>query len=261
MKIFITALLSLSAFLTAAEPIKVLMITGGGWHDYKTQAPLLKKTIESQLNATVDIKWTSTKEHPVGQSENKMPEVFKGDFSKGYDVVLHNHCQVKFQDDDAIDKVIDNHIKNKVGVIMLHGSFHTWFRTKKHAWDRACGVHSVRHHHHAPIKVSVIDKSHPVMKALGVDGWQTKQGELYQTKLNEGTQALANGVTLKGKKFEETCIFSHTLGDVSPMFGITLGHHNSTMEQDVYQKLIANAVLWSAGKLGKDGQAPKEYLK
>ncbi len=48
-----------------------------------------------------------------------MPEVFKGDFSKGYDVVLHNHCQVKFQDDDAIDKVIDNHIKNKVPAVSV----------------------------------------------------------------------------------------------------------------------------------------------
>jgi len=257
---FLVFFATFASFAAEVKPIKVLMITGGGWHDYKTQAPLLKKTIESQVNAEVTIKWTSTDEHPVKPSENKLPEVFKGDFCKGYDVVFHNHCQVKFEDDDAIDKVIDNHVKNKVGVIMTHGSFHTWFRTKREAWDRLCGVNSIRHYHKSAIKVEVTDKNHPVMKALGVDGWETKEGELYQTKLNPTTKSLAKGTTLKGKTFTEDCIFSHTEEGLK-MFGTTLGHHNSTMEQAIYQKMMAYAVLWGAGKLDKDGKAAEGYLK
>ena len=266
MKKILILLFSFCTVLVAEEPIKVLMVTGGGWHDYKTQAPLLKELIETRLNAVVDVKWTSTEKHPLDKKENKLPEVFRGDFSQGYDVVLHNHCQVGFTDDGAINKVIDNHIKNKVGIIMLHGAFHTWFKTKEHAWDRICGVHSNHHHHKSPLKISVVDQSHPVMKALGVEGQETKEGELYSTKLNEGTQALAKGYTLtphpkKKKQFEEVCIFSQKLGGVSPMIGITLGHHNSTMNQDVYKDLITNAVLWSAGKLDKDGKPEKAYLK
>ena len=87
----LTVFATFASFAAEVKPIKVLMITGGGWHDYKTQAPLLKKTIESQVNAEVTIKWTSTDEHPVGQSENKLPEVFKGDFCKGYDFIFHNY--------------------------------------------------------------------------------------------------------------------------------------------------------------------------
>ena len=74
---------SLACASTEVNPIKVLMITGGGWHDYEEQAPVLKEAIESQINAEVTIKWTSTKEHPVAPTEGKLPEVFKGDFCKG----------------------------------------------------------------------------------------------------------------------------------------------------------------------------------
>jgi len=248
----------MNTFAADVKPIQVLMITGGGWHDYKTQAPLLKTTIESQVNAEVTIKWTSTDEHKVGQSENKLPEVFKGDFCKGYDVVFHNHCHVGFKDDNAIDAVIDNHIKNKVGVIMTHGSFHTWMRTEKEAWDRICGLNSTSHGQHAPIKVEVVNHEHPVMKALGVEGWTTKQGELYRTTVKETTTTLAKGTTLRGKEHTQDCVFSHTNTGIR-MFGTTLGHHTSTMQQKEYHDMIGFAVLWAAGKLDKDGKAAAGY--
>ncbi|EDM27326.1 hypothetical protein LNTAR_21470 [Lentisphaera araneosa HTCC2155] len=251
---------SIACASTQVKPIQVLMITGGGWHDYKKQAPVLKEAIESQINAEVTIKWTSTKEHPLSPTENKLPEVFKGDFCKGYDVVFHNHCQVFFKDDDAINKVIDNHIKNKVGVIMTHGSFHTWFKTKREAWDRICGINSIRHHHNSPLKIEVTDKTHPVMKALGTDGWQTEKGELYETSLKKTTQSLATGTTLTGAKHTEECIFSHTNLGIK-MFGTTLGHDTSTMEQDVYKKMMALGILWAANKLDKDGKVSPGYQK
>ena len=105
-----------------------------------------------------------------------------------------------------------------------------------------------------------MDKTHPVTKALGVDGWETKEGELYTTKLNEGTLNLAEGTTLKGKTKTDSCIFSHTL-EGSHVVGITLGHHNSTMEQKEYRDLITYSVLWAAKKL--DGAVAPEagYLK
>ncbi|MEO0414184.1 MAG: ThuA domain-containing protein, partial [Verrucomicrobiota bacterium] len=240
--------------------IKVLMITGGGWHDYKSQEVILRETITSRLNATVDVKWTSTDEHPVQPQSDKIPHVFTTDFAKGYDVVLHNHCHVGFQDDAAIDKVIDNHITNKVGIVMTHGSFHTFMRTKEQAWDRLCGCNSVRHVHHAPIEVKIMTKDHPVTKALGVDGWRTKQGELYTTTLNEGTINLAEGTTIEGRTQTDSCIFTHELNG-NPMVGITLGHHNSTMEQAEYKDLITYSVLHAASKLDKDGKPEAGFLK
>ena len=243
-----------------SAPIKVLLITGGGWHDYKKQAVILKDTIESKLNATVDVKWTSTEEHPVQPKDTKMPQIFKEDFSKGYDVVFHNHCHVGFVDDAAIDKVIDNHTKNKVGVVMTHGSFHTFRKSPTESWDRLCGCNSFRHVHKSGIDVKIMDKNHPVAKALGIDGWKTKEGELYTTKLNEGTTNIAEGTTLTGNTKTDSCIFSHTL-DGSNVMGITLGHHNSTMKQAEYKELIANSVLWAAKKLDSAGVPTAGYKK
>jgi len=150
-------------------------------------------------------------------------------FSKGYNVILHNNAHIGFKDDEAIDKAVDNHIQNKVGVVLVHGAVHTFFKTPKHSWDRLCGCHSISHGKRAPIRVKIVDKEHAITKAMGVDGWKTKEGELYHTKLNEGTSNLANGTTLKGKKHTQSCIFTHQL-EGNNVVGITLGRHNSTME-------------------------------
>ena len=241
-----------------ASPIKVLLITGGGWHDYETQKAILKETIESRLNATVDIKWTSTEEHPVESKDTVIPHIFTQDFSKGYDVVFHNHCHVGFQDDGAIDKAIENHITNQVGVVMTHGSFHTFKQTPEQAWDRLCGCNSIKHVQKSPLDVKIIDKNHPVTKALAIDGWKTTEGELYTTSLNENTKNIAEGTTLKGKTKTDSCIFSHNLQGCNIM-GITLGHHNSTMEQEEFKKLIAYSVLWAAKKLDEGGVPAEGY--
>lgn len=244
---------------SSQSPIKVLLITGGGWHDYKAQAVILKETIENRLNATVDVKWTSSEEHPVEPKDTVIPNIFTQDFAKGYDVVFHNHCHVGFHDDEAIDKAINNHITNKTGVVLTHGSFHTFMKSPTQSWDRLCGCNTVRHVQKSPLDVKVLDKTHPVTKALGLDGWKTKEGELYTTKLNEGTKNLAEGTTLKGKTKTDSCIFSHQL-DGNNVMGITLGHHNSTMKQEPYRKLIAYSVLWAAKKLDAEGVPAEGYL-
>ncbi len=45
------------------------------------------------------------------------------------------------------------------------------------------------------------------------------------------------------------------------VFGTTLGHHNSTMEMPEYKKMIINAILWTSGKVDKDGKVQDAYLK
>ena len=42
-------------------------------------------------------------------------------------------------------------------------------------------------------------------------------------------------------------------------FGITLGHHNVTVEQKTYLDLLSRGILWTCGKLGDDGKPKKGY--
>ncbi|MEM7388056.1 MAG: ThuA domain-containing protein [Verrucomicrobiota bacterium] len=221
---------------------------------------MLKETIESRLHATVDVKWTSTKDHPVQAQDTKFPHIFTQDFARGYDVVFHNHCHTGCMDDEAIDKAIDAQLKHKVGIVLTHGSFHTFRKSPKEAWDRICGCNSTVHVHHAPLDVRIVEKEHPVTAMMGIEGWKTENGELYTTKLLPDTRSLAEGTTLKGKKKTDSCIFTHRLKD-SRVMGITLGHHNSTMEQLEYRELVALSVLWAAGKMDKAGQVEPGYRK
>ena len=243
-----------------AEPIKVLLVTGGGWHDYSTQKRILTETIETKLHATVDVKWTTTEQHPVSPTENKLPHLFTQDFAEGYDVVLHNHCHTGFSGDDAINAAIDHQLKHKVGIILTHGSFHTFRASPQEAWDRIKGCKSKVHVHHAPLDIKIVNDRHPVTSLLGVSGWSTENGELYTTHLLPNTTSLAEGTTLKGRTKTDSCIFAHTVGD-SRVVGITLGHHNSTMEQKEYRELMALSVLWAAGKIGADGTIEPGYRK
>ena len=43
------------------------------------------------------------------------------------------------------------------------------------------------------------------------------------------------------------------------VFGTSLGHHNETMNSDVWLGLVSRGVLWVTGKLGEDGEPVEGY--
>ena len=43
------------------------------------------------------------------------------------------------------------------------------------------------------------------------------------------------------------------------VFGTTMGHNNSTMEDPVFLDLVARGLLWSCGKLGENGKPLPGY--
>ena len=88
-----------SAVLQAAEPapVKALLISGGGYHDYKNQKEIL--TTGSGRRANVE--WTVGIENP---KPGDFPQVFsKPDWIAGYDVIVHNQCYAKYKDDAGIN--------------------------------------------------------------------------------------------------------------------------------------------------------------
>lgn len=239
----ITLLLSITSF---AAPLKVLLVTGGGWHDYKNQATILSQCIESNLDAKVTIKWTHTKEHPAAGSKDVLPKVFSEDFAKEFDLVIHNHCHAALTDKVAAQKMIDSHLNNKTPAILIHGAFHSW--RKIDTWDEICGCHSVKHGKRAPIKVELEKPEHPISKGVSNQTWKTKEGELYITKLNSKSTSLAKGTSIENKPHTQSCVFVHELENKVRVVGITLGHHNSTMEQKEYQELLISSIKWATTK-------------
>ncbi|MEQ1751306.1 MAG: hypothetical protein ABL974_17920, partial [Prosthecobacter sp.] len=47
--------------VTAAEPLKALLIAGGCCHDYAKQHEVIAKGIQSRANVQVDVIWTDDK--------------------------------------------------------------------------------------------------------------------------------------------------------------------------------------------------------
>src|SRR5688572_32172294 len=69
-----------------AKPIKALLVTGGCCHDFAAQ----KKIIPEGISARANVEWTVV--HEGDDREHRVSIYSNPDWSKGYDVVVHNEC-------------------------------------------------------------------------------------------------------------------------------------------------------------------------
>src|SRR5436305_13369045 len=90
-------LLLSAAAVSGAEPLRVLLITGGCCHDYAQQKDILKKGLEERANIKVDqIHTDDSSTHP--------PLAILGnpDYAKGYDLVIHDECGADISDPEKV---------------------------------------------------------------------------------------------------------------------------------------------------------------
>lgn len=222
------------------KTIKALMVTGEGYHDYKTQ----KKIISEGLSKRLNIEWTII--HDKSAKECKV-NLSKKDWAKGYDIVVYNLCHAKEADEAFIDSVAAVHEKG-IPAIVLHctmHSFHWKVKAKdggEKTWVKFLGVRSRNHGPKAPITVAKTIE-HPVTKDLP-DDWETPNGELYNVnEVLDTATVLAKGDNGKVRE-AQVCIWVNEYGK-GRVFGTTLGHHNSTMETKEYLDLLANGITWA----------------
>ena len=233
-----------------AEPIKVLMITGGCCHDYERQKKILSEGIAQRANVefTIVHEGGNSTKHKVSIHEDR-------DWAKGYDVVVHNECFAAVTDVEFIHNVTEVH-KAGVPAVLIHCAMHC-YRGKTPEWFNLCGVTSRNHGAKHPITVEVIERGHPVFKGLQ-PRWKTPQGELYNIMATgKNTTPLANGYAASPEK-TNMCVWTNTYGKAR-VFGTTLGHHNETMQEEVYLDMIARGLLWAVDKLDDDGQPKPGY--
>src|SRR5690349_6581683 len=69
------------------KPIKALLVIGGCCHDYKKQKDTLAKGISARANVDVVIAY-----EPDTGTKKLNPVYEKPDWSKGYDVIIHDEC-------------------------------------------------------------------------------------------------------------------------------------------------------------------------
>ncbi len=247
--------LMMSGYAIAAEPLRVLLVIGGGYHDYPTQMTILKEGLESRANMEVDIAYT-----PTEYKTEYVPK-FDGytgdDWAKGYDVVVHDICSAKSPAEQFVQRVTKAH-KGGLPGVFLHCSLFHYRDVETDEWWKLLGVSVCpKHEKIHPLTVANNNPNHPILGALPLI-WRTPIGdELYKAcKIWNDTDILATGMA--GENTMQPVVWTHKYGD-GRIVGITIGHHNETVETGEYLDLVTRAVLWAAGNFDENGNVEEEY--
>jgi len=239
----------------AAKPLKVLMVTGGCCHDYEKQKLILSEGLSSRANVEFTI---VHEEGPAGKKDksHKISIYEKEDWAKGYDVVLHNECFGAVTDVAFVERIAKAH-HNGVPAVMLHCSAHSYREAATDEWRKCVGQKSMSHEKNRDLNVKNIAPEHPVMKGFPME-WLDKGDELYKNELlYENFVPLAKAYGEDTKK-DHNLVWVNTYGKAK-VFGTTMGHANSTMEDPVFLDLVARGLLWSCGKLDDNGKPVAGY--
>lgn len=243
-----------SCATTPKEPIKALLLTGGCCHNYDAQKKIIQNFTTAKLNITWDIL------HEGGKSKNHKFSIYsEKNWADKYDVVVHNECFAEMKDDKFMIKVVNDHLKSDIGVVMVHCAMHTFRDAKEgtQAWAKLIGLQSKKHEHQDEYVVENIAPKHPIMQGFP-QAWAAPKDELYIVMNEFETMTpLARGFGPKSNKFS-TCIWTNEIDD-NKIFGITFGHNDTTMEDKVFQGVFNRGLLWTIDKLNSDGTPAEGY--
>jgi uncharacterized protein len=254
MKKFFLLCLSLAALTTFAaekpKPLKALLVTGGGFHDYTAQT----KTLVEGLTARLNIEITALQEGTT--REHKHSVYSSADWAKGYDVVIHNECFGMVNDREFVERVAAPH-KEGLPAVILHASVHSYRNAPTDEWRMVVGQRSMSHEGRRDLLVKTLKADHPVMSGFPAE-WADPQDELYKIeKTWPDVVPLAKAYGQETKQ-DHVVVWLNTYGK-GRSFVTTLGHYDATMKTDAYLDLVARGLLWACGKLGEDGKPLPGY--
>ncbi len=247
LSLLLTLLLVSSTSLVAADkptqpPLRALLITGGCCHDYDAQKEIIAKGL--QLRANIDVTVVRQGE---SSTNAKIPLYESKDWSKGFDVVIHDECFADVKDQAWVDNILKPHQDGLPGVV-IHCAMHC-YRDGRDEWFKFCGVTSRMHGAAYPHEVLNRDGAHPIMSGWGA-GWANPAGELYWIEKVWPTAHPLASAKNRERGTEEVCVWTNEYGvKKTRVFGTTLGHHNETVSDPKFLDLLTRGTLWACGKL------------
>ena len=196
------------------------------------------------------MEWTIVHEGD-GSTAHKMSIYNNPDWSKGYDIVVHDECCADVKDKNFVEGILKPH-RAGLPAVNLHCAMHCYrvsFDDFKD-WFEFTGLDTRAHGAQEPIALSFVDPHHAITKDM--QDWTTIPEELYNnihvydtiTPLIYGRQGNNNNVVAWINDYHGTRVFS-----------TTLGHNNETVADPRYLDLVTRGLLWAVNKLNAD------YLK
>ncbi|MCP4375884.1 MAG: hypothetical protein GY794_06890 [bacterium] len=229
-----------SALAAAAEPIRVLFITGRNNHRWKQTTPSLKKTLEDSGRFKVDV--------------TEKPAEITAKSLAGYDVILNGWTGYPKVTGHLwgldTEKAIDNFVASGKGMVSFHAgssSFHEWAGFQKiigGTWGKGTG-----HGRYNEFTVEMTDVDHPITK--GMKNFKTRD-ELWHNLVvlqpTPGRKVLCTAMSAKnnrGTGKNEAIAVCTTFGK-GRGFYTTLGHDVKALENPGCKLLMLRGVEWAA---------------
>ena len=235
-------------------PVKALLILGGCCHDYEIQKELIKQGLEERAHIEVTVV------HQGGSGTSAEIELYRNPkWADEFDVILHDECFSDDKDPAWLARILEPHRKGKPGVV-IHCAMHC-YRVGNDDWFEFCGVTSRGHGPHYPHEVRNVLATDPIMAGFGA-AWANPAGELYRIdKFWPTATALATAKDRENGK-DQVCVWTNDYRGTR-VFGTTLGHHNQTVEDPTFLRMLTRGTLWAAGRLDDSylKPVPKKFVR
>jgi type 1 glutamine amidotransferase len=219
--------------------VNALVISGGCCHDWSTQGQLLMQAI----NKTTAVDWTVAYQGDRG-TRSRFPVYNREDWSKGFDIVVHNECSADITDPAFLKRIVSGH-QSGTPAVVIHCSMHSYRAAEVDDWRELLGLTSKRHTKQFQIPVKWA-RPHPITEGLA-DGWVTPNDELYVVdKFWPNSKVVASAVSPEDQKEYPLAWTGDYRG--ARVFGTTLGHGNETWNDPVFQDMLARGFKWALQK-------------
>jgi hypothetical protein len=227
------------------KPTRALFVCGGCCHDYAKQKDIITKGISARAN----VEWTIAYD-PDNGTTHLNPVYDNADWSKGYDVILHDECSADVKDLATIDRILKPH-REGLPAVVIHCGMHCYrsagWPDKVTPWFEFTGMPTTRHEAQLPIEIHFTDKESPITK--GLQDWTTIHEELYNNSAGKPlstAHALATGAQ---GSYKTIIAWTNEYNGKAKVFCTTIGHNNETCADARYLDLVTRGLLWSVGKL------------
>jgi type 1 glutamine amidotransferase len=235
--LFLWALFLPALVVAAADaPLKVVMFSGSSEYNSKESLESLKKILEDKYNCRCTL-------NVVEEKGTKLTGV---EGLADADVAVFFTRRVSLAE-DQLKKVRDFIAAGKgvVGIRTASHGFQTWLEFD----PQVLGGSYIGHYNDEPAEVAIEEKSkdHPVL--AGVQPFSTTTKLYKNPKLAEDVTVLLRAKT---KTYAEPVAWAREAkaGVHGRVFYTSLGAPKE-FEAPEFQRLLANAVLWSAGRTGR----------
>ena len=232
------AFLSLVAPAGAAEPIRVVIITGENNHDWKKTTPVLKSILEETGRFQVDV----IEDLWEGVTAERLDR---------YEVLLLNFNASGRKWSDAQAAAFLGAVGQKgKGAVVVHAANNAFPGWKEYesliggAWRGGAG-HGTFH----SFPVDIVDREHPITRGLP-RRFQQAQDELYHgLTMEPGVRILAVAFSSKARSggtdhYEPMAwVLRYGRGRV---FHTPLGHADSSMKSEGFRTLLLRGTEWAA---------------